>query len=119
MHSVLQVLAYTTGCLVVYGFITLIRSLYSQSKSGLRDLPGPPNPSLLFGNFKQIQANVSTTFLIFFLQRDLHTTIFFNEKKKKGNCILSMGEGTWTYDKNQVASWCELLGIFRGLLGLA
>lgn len=42
--------------IVAYGVYRVARFVYSELTSPLRDLPGPQNPSLLYGNFKQIHA---------------------------------------------------------------
>ncbi|KAE9401805.1 cytochrome P450 [Gymnopus androsaceus JB14] len=62
MFSLLQVLTYAGGSLVVYGSISLVRLLYGEYTSTLRNLPGPPSPSWLFGNFKQIQETENNIF---------------------------------------------------------
>ena len=61
MLVVLQALFTAGGSLAVYGFISFVRLLYREYTSTLRNLPGPPSPSWLFGNFKQIQETVSNT----------------------------------------------------------
>lgn len=54
--------------IVAYGVYRVARFVYSELTSPLRDLPGPQNPSLLYGNFKQIHAAVSKRCLDFCLR---------------------------------------------------
>jgi hypothetical protein len=57
--ALLQLLASVTGTLVIYGVYHLFKLIYNEINSPLRDLPGPENESLFYGNFKQIWGAVS------------------------------------------------------------
>lgn len=41
-------------CILAYGLYRLLRVIFYEVTSPLRDLPGPPSPSFLYGNFKEI-----------------------------------------------------------------
>ncbi|KAJ3491216.1 hypothetical protein NLJ89_g11361 [Agrocybe chaxingu] len=42
-----------------YGAFKLLKSAYDELTSPLRDLPGPPSKSFLYGNFKEIREGAS------------------------------------------------------------
>jgi hypothetical protein len=50
----LNLLISTGGTLLVFGLYKVFFFFYDQFTSPLRDLPGPKNPSFLFGHFKEI-----------------------------------------------------------------
>ena len=45
--------------LLVYGIYKIFAFIYGELTSPLRDVPGPPNPSFIYGNFKQLSESVS------------------------------------------------------------
>jgi hypothetical protein len=47
------------GILLVYGIYKISRFIYDELTSPLRHVPGPPNPSFIYGNFKQLSESVS------------------------------------------------------------
>ncbi|KAF9533656.1 cytochrome P450 [Crepidotus variabilis] len=49
-----QVLTTLTFSFGIYGFFKLLHYIYSQFACPLRDLPGPPNGSLLWGNSREM-----------------------------------------------------------------
>jgi hypothetical protein len=44
--------------IVVYGLYRVVKLIYGELTSPLRDLPGPKSSSLLYGNFKEIYEAV-------------------------------------------------------------
>lgn len=50
---------YITVALGVYGLYLLLKFVYDLVNSPLRYLPGPSNPSLLLGWFKELEKVVS------------------------------------------------------------
>ena len=44
---------------LVYGIYKILDFVYDELTSPLRHVPGPPNPSLLYGSFKQLSDSVS------------------------------------------------------------
>ena len=59
---------FTTGQLVVslagigfiYGLYKIFAFIHDEATSPIRDIPGPPNPSFLYGNFKELSVTVSS-----------------------------------------------------------
>ena len=47
------------GIALIYGFFKIYAFIYDGLTSPIRDIPGPPNPSFLYGNFKELLASVS------------------------------------------------------------
>ena len=45
--------------ILVYGIYKILAFAYDELTSPYRDIPGPPNPSFLYGNFKQLSESVS------------------------------------------------------------
>ena len=45
---------------VLYGLYKLVTIVYDEVTSPLRDLPGPPCTSFIFGNFKEVWESVSS-----------------------------------------------------------
>ena len=45
--------------LLVYGIYKIFAFVYDELTSPLRHVPGPPNPSFLYGSFKQLSETVS------------------------------------------------------------
>ena len=45
--------------LLIYGIYKISAFVYDELTSPLRHVPGPPNPSFLYGNFKQLSELVS------------------------------------------------------------
>lgn len=45
--------------LAAYGLYQVVKFIYGELSSPLRDLPGPKSPSLLYGNFREIYEAVS------------------------------------------------------------
>ncbi|KAJ7124284.1 cytochrome P450 [Mycena epipterygia] len=61
MYLVLRILLPLLGTAVAYTLLVLFKMLISNSSSPLRKLPGPKNPSLVFGNFKQMEDDPRVT----------------------------------------------------------
>ncbi|KAJ3838895.1 cytochrome P450 [Lentinula raphanica] len=55
MHPILQIILSIFGTLGSYGLFLLIRYVYAEATSPLTKLPGPPNPSWIHGNSKELQ----------------------------------------------------------------
>ena len=49
------------GIFLVYGIYKISAFIYDEMTSPIRDVPGPPNPSFLFGNFKELFKLVSVS----------------------------------------------------------
>lgn len=52
------VLLSSGGILLVYGIYKISTFIYHEMTSTVRDVPGPPSPNFLWGNFKQISESV-------------------------------------------------------------
>ena len=44
---------------LVYGIYKRFAFIYEELTSPLRHIPGPPNPSFIYGSFKQLSESVS------------------------------------------------------------
>jgi hypothetical protein len=49
---------------VLYCVYKVVSLVYGELTSPLRDLPGPPNKSIIFGNFKELFSGVSCQYNI-------------------------------------------------------
>lgn len=54
MHIIFQVLGALVSALCVYIIVKTLQRVYREWGSPLKALAGPPNPSVIFGNMKQI-----------------------------------------------------------------
>ena len=45
--------------LLVYGIYRILAFVYNELTSPIRHVPGPPNPSLIYGSFKKLTESVS------------------------------------------------------------
>jgi len=55
-----QLVVSLAGVFLVYAIYKLSTFIHDQVTSPLRDVPGPPSPSLLYGNFKELLTSVSS-----------------------------------------------------------
>ena len=44
---------------LIYGIYKISALIHDEVTSPMRDVPGPPNPSFLYGNFKDLMLPVS------------------------------------------------------------
>ena len=54
-----QLIVSLAGIIVAYGIYKISALIYNELTSPLRYVPGPPNPSLVHGNIKQLSESVS------------------------------------------------------------
>ena len=54
-----QLVVLLASILLVYGIYKIFAFVYDELTSPLRHVPGPPNPSFLYGSFKQLSETVS------------------------------------------------------------
>ncbi|KAG6820052.1 hypothetical protein H0H93_006067 [Arthromyces matolae] len=54
--AVLKFLGSLTATVVVYGAYRVLKIVYREVASPLRDLPGPENPSFVYGNMKELSV---------------------------------------------------------------
>ena len=54
-----QLVVSLASILLVYGIYKILAFVYDELTSPLRHIPGPPNPSFLYGSFKQLSESVS------------------------------------------------------------
>ena len=54
-----QLVVSLASLLLVYGIYKILAFVYDELTSPLRHVPGPPNPSFIYGNFKQLSESVS------------------------------------------------------------
>ena len=54
-----QLVVSLASILLVYGIYKIFAFVYDELTSPLRHVPGPPNPSFLYGSFKQLSESVS------------------------------------------------------------
>ena len=47
------------GIGLIYGLYKISAFIYDEMTSPIREVPGPPNSSFLYGNFKELSASVS------------------------------------------------------------
>ena len=47
------------GFLLLYGIYKIFSFIYNDLTSPLRQIPGPPSPSFIYGSFKQLSESVS------------------------------------------------------------
>jgi len=55
-----QLVVSLAGVFLVYAIYKISTFIHEEMTSPLRDVPGPPNPSLLYGNFKEFLTSVSS-----------------------------------------------------------
>ena len=48
-----------TGIALIYGIYKISAFIRYQLSSPMNDVPGPPNPSFLYGNFEELLVSVS------------------------------------------------------------
>lgn len=60
MPQLMRLAGSLAGTLLAYGLYKVIRLIYGELTSPLRDLPGPKSSSWIYGNFKEIWEAVST-----------------------------------------------------------
>ena len=53
------VLVSLASLFLVYGTYKIFAFVYDELTSPLRHIPGPPNPSFIYGNFKKLSESVS------------------------------------------------------------
>ena len=46
------------GSVAAYGLYKILAFIYAEFTSPLRNFPGPPSPSFVFGNFKQMRESM-------------------------------------------------------------
>ncbi|KAG6809703.1 hypothetical protein H0H92_015069 [Tricholoma furcatifolium] len=56
MTVAVQLVGSLSATLVAYGAYRLLQLIYEEVTSPLRDLPGPPSPSFIYGNMQEIWA---------------------------------------------------------------
>ena len=54
-----QLVISLTGIGLIYGIYKLSAFIHDQLTSPIHDIPGPPNPSFLYGNFQELSVSVS------------------------------------------------------------
>ena len=54
-----QVAVSLASLFLVSGIYKILAFVYNELTSPLRYVPGPPNPSLIYGSFKQLSESVS------------------------------------------------------------
>ncbi|KAF8065386.1 cytochrome P450 [Lyophyllum atratum] len=54
VDAILRLLGFLTGVLVVYGAYRVLKVVYAEVTSPLRDLPGPQSPSWIYGNMAEM-----------------------------------------------------------------
>jgi hypothetical protein len=59
-----QLVASLASLILVYGIYKIYAFVYDELTSPLRHVPGPPNPSFIYGSFKQLIESVSRKALV-------------------------------------------------------
>ena len=54
-----QLVVSLASIFLVFGIYKILAFVYDELTSPLRHVPGPPNPSFIYGNFKQLSESVS------------------------------------------------------------
>ena len=57
--TIIRLVGSLASILLVYGIYKIFAFVYDELTSPLRHVPGPPNPSFIYGNFKQLSESVS------------------------------------------------------------
>ena len=57
--TTIQLLVSLASIILVYGIYKIFGFVYDELTSPLRHLPGPPNPSFIYGSHKQFMESVS------------------------------------------------------------
>ena len=55
-----QLVVSLAGIVLIYGIYKISAFIHDEVTSPMRDVPGPPNPSFLYGNFKELSVAVSS-----------------------------------------------------------
>ena len=58
-YNTIQLVVSLSSFLLIYGIYKIFLFVYDELTSPLRDVPGPPNPSLIYGSFRQLSEPVS------------------------------------------------------------
>ena len=67
------VIASLASFLLVYGIYKIFAFVYDELTSPIRHVPGPPNPSLIYGSFKELSESVSRKAHIVSLLKRIHS----------------------------------------------
>ena len=54
-----QLVVSLAGIVLIYVIYKISAFIHDEVTSPIRDVPGPPNPSFLYGNFKELTVTVS------------------------------------------------------------
>ena len=57
--TIAQIVVSLAGIVLIYGIYKISAFIHDELTSPMRDVPGPPNPSFLYGNFKELMVSVS------------------------------------------------------------
>jgi hypothetical protein len=57
--TITQLVVSLASLLLVYGIYKIFTFVYDELTSPLRHVPGPPNPSFIYGSSKQLSESVS------------------------------------------------------------
>ena len=68
-----QFIVALAGFIVIYGIYKILAFVYDELTSPFRHVPGPPNASFLYGNFKQLSESVSRRAHIVSLLKWIHS----------------------------------------------
>ena len=59
--TITQLVVSLSGIALIYGIYKISVFIHDKVTSPIRDVPGPPNPSFLYGNFKELFSLVSVS----------------------------------------------------------
>lgn len=71
--SIFQLAGSLIVTFLLYSLYQIVKFFYVEITCPIRDLPGPKNPSLLFGNFKEIKSDVSLVSICLVSWRNVHS----------------------------------------------
>lgn len=57
--TIAQIVVSLAGIVLIYGIYKISAFIHDELTSPMRDVPGPPNPSFLYGHFKELMVPVS------------------------------------------------------------
>ena len=57
--TIAQIVVSLAGIVLIYGIYKISAFIHDELTSPMRDVPGPPNPSFLYGHFKELMVSVS------------------------------------------------------------
>ena len=71
--TIAQLVVSLTGIALIYGIYKIYAFIHDKVTSPIRDVPGPSNPSFLYGNFEELLVPVSSYRFIMIIALSMHS----------------------------------------------